>query len=49
MNEKITKEDRKEAASILGKKGGKMNVKNNGKDHMSKIGKSGALKRWGKN
>lgn len=46
MNEKITNKDRSEAAAILGKKGGKTTVKNNGKEHMSKIGKMGAQKRW---
>lgn len=34
--------------STMGKLGGKSNVKKNGKEHMSKIGKSGAKKRWAK-
>lgn len=47
MNEKITKQDRSEAAAILGKKGGKSLVKKHGKGYMKKIGKSGGDKRWG--
>lgn len=47
MNEKITNQDRSDAASILGKKGGKSLVKKHGKGYMKKIGKSGADKRWG--
>ena len=31
-----------------GRKGGNQTKKNLGKDHYSKIGKKGAIKRWGK-
>lgn len=33
-------------AAILGRKGGKNNVKKHGKKHMSEIGKKGITRRW---
>lgn len=42
---KLSKKE-KEAFAAIGRLGGKANAKKLGKEHMSKIGKMGADKRW---
>jgi len=46
-NRKLTKEEKK-AYAIVGRIGGEATFRKGGKKHMSKIGKLGAEKRWGK-
>ena len=47
-NEKknLTEQER-EAYALVGRHGGRANFKKRGLEHMSKIGKKGARKRWG--
>lgn len=46
MNVKLSTQDRKSAASELGRRGGLKNVRKHGKTHMKRIGKMGANARW---
>lgn len=48
MQKNLTKKERKELFSELGRLGGKSNVRKHGKKHMSEIGKKGAKSRWKK-
>jgi len=46
---KTLTEREREAYALVGRHGGRATFKKMGKEHMSKIGKMGAKKRWSKN
>jgi general stress protein YciG len=46
---KTLTEAEQEAYALVGRHGGRATVKKYGKEHMSKIGRKGAKKRWLKN
>lgn len=49
MRKTLTKKQKREFYSEIGRLGGQANVRKNGREHMSELGKIGMKSRWSKN